>query len=454
MQGRAVGGHWPDDAGQSGPRHARQATAGYHPAVSVDRDLLAKMPDGVDLLADRWYPTGTMTGSPPVILLRTPYGRRQWGMLGRLFAERGYQVVIQSCRGTFGSGGDWVPMRNEADDGRETLGWIADQPWFDGKLATFGPSYLGLTQWAIAQDPPSCLKAVARDVTASNFRDAVVYPSNSFALETALTWLHQVEYQEFGWMKVLGAQLASRRTLRAASGVLPVADADAAAVGRHVRFFQDWIVHENPGDTWWDPIDFGRQLEAVPPASLVGGWYDIFLPCQLDDYRALRAAGRSATLTIGPWSHVSPGVLAASLRDALKLFDDQLGDNPSRFPRNMVRIFVMGARRWVELADWPPPFEEQPWYLGPGGKLHARCLGHRARPLPVRPGRSNTRDRRTLAQLGKCGAEGSAKAGRPTRRPHLHERGPHRGSYGGRAAQRRPPRAVDARAHGFLRPPV
>jgi hypothetical protein len=327
------------------------------------------MPDGVELLADRWYPTGAVTGIAPVILLRTPYGRRQMGMLGRLFAERGYQVVIQSCRGTFGSGGDWVPMRNEEADGRETLGWIAGQPWFDGKLATFGPSYLGLTQWAIARDPPHYLRAIALDITASNFRDAVVYPSGSFALETALTWLHQVEHQESGWLKVLSAQVASRRALRAAYDVLPVADADAAAVGRHVQFFQDWILHDAPGDTWWDPVDFGQQLGAVPPASLVGGWYDVFLPSQLDDYRALRAAGRTATLTIGPWSHISPGVFAAGLRDALELFDHQFSDNPSRLPHNAVRVFVMGARRWVVLADWPPPFEEQRWYLGPGGKL-------------------------------------------------------------------------------------
>jgi hypothetical protein len=328
------------------------------------------MPDGAELLADRWYPIGAVVNGAPIILLRTPYGRRQWSILGRIFAERGYQVVIQSCRGTFGSGGDWVPMRNEEADGRETLSWIADQPWFDGKLATFGPSYLGLTQWAIAQDPPDYLKAVALDVTASNFRDAVVYPSGSFALETALTWLHQLEHQERGWSKVLRAQLASRRALREAYQVLPVADADVAAVGRHVQFFQDWIAHETPGDPWWEPIDFGRQRGAVPPASLVGGWYDIFLPSQLDDYQALRAAGRSATLTVGPWTHVSPGVMAAGLRDGLKLFDDQLGDNPSRLPDNPARVFVMGARRWVGLADWPPPYVEQQWYLGPGGRLH------------------------------------------------------------------------------------
>src|ERR1019366_8477166 len=338
-------------------------------AVSVERDLPARMSDGVALLADRWYPTGVASEHAPIILLRTPYGRRQWGMIGRLFAERGYQVVLQSCRGTFGSGGDFVPFRSEEADGRATLDWIAGQSWFDGKLATFGPSYLGLTQWALAQSAPDYLKAVALDVTASCFRDAATYPSDVFALETALTWIHTVEHQEKGWLKVLGAQLASQRALRAACDVLPVAGGDAAVVGRHVQFFQDWIVHENPGDPWWDPVDFGRQVGSVPPASLVGGWYDIFLPAQLDDYTALRAAGRSATLTVGPWSHSSPGVMAASLRDGLKLFDGQFDQPPSEVPNSVVRLFVMGARRWVELAEWPPPFEEQTWYLGVGGKL-------------------------------------------------------------------------------------
>ena len=346
-----------------------------HRDVSVDRDLPAKMPDGVDLLADHWFPADGKVECPPVILLRSPYGRRQLGMLGRLFAERGYQVVIQSCRGTFGSAGQLVPFRNEEADGRATLEWIAGQPWFDGRLATFGPSYLGLTQWAIAHDAPNFLKAVALSVTASNFRDAAAYPSGILALETALTWIHQVEFQEGGWRRVLGGQVAARRALRAAFDTVPVADADIAAVGHHVPFFQDWIVHEIPGDVWWDPIDFGRHLDAVPPASLVGGWYDIFLPCQVDDYRALRAAGRSATLTIGPWSHVSPGVFAASLRDALRLFDAQLGDTPGRDPHNVVHVFVMGSRRWIELPEWPPPFEEQRWYLGAGGRLQPSPSG-------------------------------------------------------------------------------
>ncbi len=159
--------------------------------VRVQRDLAMEMPDGAVLLADRWHAADPLPAAAPVVLMRTPYGRRQVGMIGRLFAERGYQAVIQSCRGTFGSGGEWVPFRNERADGLATLDWVSAQPWFAGEVATFGPSYLGLTQWALARDCPGFVKAMALDVTASNFREAVVYPSDCFALETALAWLYR-----------------------------------------------------------------------------------------------------------------------------------------------------------------------------------------------------------------------------------------------------------------------
>ncbi len=337
--------------------------------VKVDRDLAAEMPDGAILLADRWYPADLAEGMAPIVLMRSPYGRRQVGVVGRLFAERGYQAVIQSCRGTFGSGGEWLPFRNEQSDGAATLDWISAQSWFGGKLATFGPSYLGLTQWALVRDCPEYVRAMALDVTASNFRDAVVYPSGCFALETAVAWLYQLENQERGLLRSVAAQLARRRALRRAYGVLPVSDADSELVGHKVEFLQDWLVHESPGDVWWDPVDFGRDLGSVPPSSHVAGWYDIFLPRQLDDYSALRAAGRSARITVGPWSHVSPGGLATMIRDGIEWFGYTMGDPSTRLARGDVRVFVMGAKRWVEMPEWPPPAHEELWYMHAGARL-------------------------------------------------------------------------------------
>ncbi len=337
-------------------------------AVSVERGLIAKMPDGVELVADRWYPTHP-SGDLATVLIRTPYGRTLMGPLGRLYAERGYQVIVQSCRGTFGSEGAFVPVRNEQTDGHATLEWVAAQPWFDGRLVMWGGSYLGLTQWAVAEDPPDFLKALSFQVTASNFRDSVVYPGGAFALETALAWLHEVRHQELGWRNVLRARLRAARVVATSSDVLPIGKGDAAAVGEPVPFYQDWLEHSAPGDPWWDGVDFGRRLEKVPPASFIGGWYDLFLRAQVADYEALRRAGRTARLTIGPWTHTSPALFAETVRDGPRWFDAQLGERRGRPPRAPVRVFVMGSRIWREFSMWPPAGETEHWYLGRSGTL-------------------------------------------------------------------------------------
>ncbi len=336
--------------------------------VSVERDLVAKMPDGVELLADRWYPTNVGAGLPPTVLLRSPYGRRQLGMIGRLFAERGYQVVIQSCRGTFGSGGDWVPIRNEPVDGPATHEWIAGQPWFDGNLFTFGPSYLGITQWSAATDPNPALKGMALNVTSSRFHD-LVYPGGAFALETSLTWIYGTAHQEMGWRTVLRTMRRTPDVVAKGGAVLPLRDSDSAILPNQVEFFQDWMAHEKVDDEWWSVTDHSKDRSKVVPVTSVGGWYDIFLLPQVADYEALVAAGRSARLTIGPWTHGSPGAMRVVLRDALEFYDEQVKGRAVK--RQPVRLFIMGAKRWQDFASWPPQAEQQKWYLGQGGTLNA-----------------------------------------------------------------------------------
>jgi hypothetical protein len=161
----------------------------------------------------------------------------------------------------------------------------------------------------------------------------------------------------------------------AASEVLPLGRCDRAAVGTPVDFYQDWLAHSTPGDSWWDAVDFGRRLDAVPPSSFIGGWYDLFLKAQVDDYEALRRAGRPARLTIGPWTHSSPGLFAESVRDGPRWFDSQLGGDDVERHDAPVRVFVMGSRTWQEFSLWPPAGESARWYLGRGGTLAAEPPG-------------------------------------------------------------------------------
>ena len=120
-------------------------------------DVAVEMPDGVVLLGNLYRPAGD-DRPLPVVLIRSPYGRA--GLSGVMFAtplaRRGFQVFIQSTRGTFGSGGLFRPFTAEREDGLATVAWLRDQPWCDGRVAMTGGSYLGHTQWAVAPyvDPP------------------------------------------------------------------------------------------------------------------------------------------------------------------------------------------------------------------------------------------------------------------------------------------------------------
>ena len=346
--------------------------AGLPPAhthkVDVERDLRVPMPDGVELLADRYFPRHD--GKLPIVLLRSPYGRRQVsGALGRIFAERGYQSVVQSTRGTFGSGGDFEPYRHEASDGRATLDWLAARPWFGGSVAMFGGSYLGFVQWAVAADAPAFLKALAAGVTASQFR-SLTYGGEAFSLDTALTWMHMVHYQELPPWRNLRAILTQRKALAPAFTHAPLNQLDTIAVGRRVTFFQDWLQHNQPGDPYWQAIDHSRGLGAVTaPVYLLAGWYDIFLPEQLADYVALKRAGQKPHLMVGPWIHVSLEVARVGIREGLAWFDVHLRGDATRLSKSPVRVFVMGARRWLDLPDWPPLASPSQWYLQPAGGL-------------------------------------------------------------------------------------
>jgi uncharacterized protein len=156
--------------------------------LAVDRDLRVPMPDGVVLLADRYAPRAGGQGLP-VALLRSPYGRRGAiaAAAARPLAERGFQVLMQSTRGTFGSGGAFDPFRHEREDGIATLEWVVKQPWFGEAVVLVGGSYLGYVQWAVADSLPLEVKAMIPQVTESALTLEFLR-KDGLSLETPFAW--------------------------------------------------------------------------------------------------------------------------------------------------------------------------------------------------------------------------------------------------------------------------
>ncbi|MFU8872654.1 CocE/NonD family hydrolase [Micromonospora sp. SL4-19] len=341
--------------------------------IAVARDIPVRVRDGVILRTDHYAPD--LPGAPTV-LIRTPYGRGgPTRLLGRLTAERGFHVVIQSCRGTFGSGGEFAPLVHERDDGLDTLDWLRRQRWWSGAFGMFGASYQGFVQWALAAEAADELRALVAVVTASATRDST-YAGESFALDTVLTWAELLQAQTVPWLVRQWELKRGQPRLARALAHLPLAEADRIATGVTVPFFQEWLRHHTPDADYWRPRVFGNRIAEVrAPVAMVSGWQDIFLPAQLDDYARLRAAGARLRLIVGPWTHGSPGLLVASIREGLDWLDEHLAGRPG--PRRApVRVHVGGdGGGWRDLPDWPPPAVPIRWHLHPG-----RALGTAAAP--------------------------------------------------------------------------
>ena len=273
--------------------------------VAVEYDVEVPMSDGTVLLATHYIPVSV--ASAATVLVRCPYGRTGVFALqtGQILAERGYHVLLQSVRGTFGSGGDFEPMRHEITDGQDTVAWLRQQSWFEGRLATYGPSYLGFVQWALAMDPPPELVAAVVHVGPHDFSRSA-YRNGAFDLYNYVMWSDLVAHQEsIGMLRAMARMATAERRLRRVLDSLPVAARYADVIGREPAWSERWMEHPQASDPFWAPMQCGPALERITvPVLLVGGWQDLFIEQTLEQYRTLAARGVPVRLLVGPWAHL------------------------------------------------------------------------------------------------------------------------------------------------------
>jgi putative CocE/NonD family hydrolase len=321
--------------------------------VRKTRGISLTMDDGVVLKTDHYAPKAE--GKHPTILMRLPYGRRGFGAICEAYAERGFNVVIQACRGTERSGGEFDPFSNERADGLATLGWIKEQEWFDGRIGLTGPSYLGYAQWAISDALPP-IAAMATKVTTSNFRP-VVFPSGAFHLNLWLSWVQVIEGLRNRPLATAARMFSGdieRRTERAAS-VLPLVEADKVAVGHKIGFWRYWFEHAIGNDAFWAEIDHSHRLsEKTPPVHFISGWYDFMLDPLLADYQRLVELGHQPYLTVGTWFHIAEELQRDNLRETIHWMRAKLLGDESGLRRNPVRIHISGLDEWHEFDRYPP----------------------------------------------------------------------------------------------------
>lgn len=343
------------------------------------------MRDGTVLRADAYRPVGS--GPWPVLLVRTPYDKQNADVLARLnpqgAAGRGYLVIVQDCRGRFASDGVWEPLRHEGPDGYDTIVWAASLPGSDGRVGTYGPSYLGHTQHAAKAARPPGLCAAAPAFTWSDPDDGLIRRGGAY---------------EFGlmthWTLNLGFDLLARRYADAPEELASrLAELNSALDDFRMRTIWELPAEDLPtlrhlGLSTPKPDGAPNQCTDTPTLT-TAGWYDCFLQGSLDNHALAGANGAPTALIIGPWTHdnqssrigdvdFGPAADAAAVEGTRSLAEREL-DFLDRFLRpehiadrpeeSDVLVFVMGADEWRRFPSWPPESTESAWYLHPDTSL-------------------------------------------------------------------------------------
>jgi uncharacterized protein len=357
-------------------------------ALQLEHGVLIPMRDGTRLSLDLLRPD--VRDPTPVVLVRTPYDKVM-ERTGREdfyqdLAMRGYAVAFQDCRGRFNSDGEFFPYMHEADDGYDTIEWLAAQPWCDGSVGMLGRSYAGQAQWLAASRSPAHLKAIVPYASppSSLWRNEPIW--NGSLLVPMGEWL--VGMGRRSWQKSNFLDLFSEQ--KTYFDVLPIAELPRAA-GTSAKWWEEMMGHPT-FDSFWRQGSYDDWGAIAAPALNVTGWYDMNFPGGPLNFSAMTRRGATATarggqkLIIGPWPHwvnrernlneVDFGEQAIIELDryVVRHFDRWLkGVRNGIDVEPPVHVFVMGANEWRAEADWPLPYaQDVAFYLHSHG--HANTL--------------------------------------------------------------------------------
>jgi hypothetical protein len=386
----------------------------------VRKNVTITARDGTKLAADVYLPArngAPVEGKHPTLLTRTPYGKDRVNETeaANWFAARGYAVVVNDCRGRHASEGRWRMLLDDPSDGADVVKWIAEQTWSTGKIGTFGTSYVGGTQHALACANPPGLACMIPVDSVSNAGIAGIRHSGAF------------EQRFFNWAFLHGGQNSraaladpalkdalTRETKLVPQHLLRLPVRPGTTPLRHVPDAEAWIIevmrHGDYDDYWKQPglsvVDNVERYADVP-AYQVTGWYDSWCRQNVMNWQALVKAKKSPQrLIVGPWTHGAqirpyageiefPAEAALDFNEwRLRWFERWVrGVENGVEKEGPVRIFVMGGGdgrkskdgrlrhggRWRDEKTFPLERTKfTPYYLDNDGMLSA------TKPVEVR----------------------------------------------------------------------
>ncbi len=356
------------------------------------RGVKAMMRDRVRISVDIYRPAGD--GKFPGLLVQTPYNNNTLGLMNRArwFARRGYAVALADCRGRFDSEGEWDPFQAVLKtDGFDLVEWLAAESWCDGKVGTYGGSYLGWTQWWTAVTAPPSLRAMVPEVAPPDGLYNGPYQNGALVC-WAVDWAGAMSGRTGQIMGEgpYGGFANNRTTDYLTYPYLTLLQRRGAADN---TWYEKWILQNKSSDEYWQMISYQGEehfAKVSVPTLNVTGWFDANHTGSPMNYRGVQqhgstSAARHPQLVIGPWQHsfntrkvgaIDYGEEAQLDWDGYccRFFDHHLKGQANGLEGDLpVHLFVMGENRWRAEKDWPlPQTKWTKFFLHSGGKANTQ----------------------------------------------------------------------------------
>ncbi len=331
---------------------------------------MVAMRDGHELLTRIWRPEG----KPPFNTILERGYEAGWPTHPERFTEAGYAYVGQQSRGNLEGG----MFRQDHVDGYDCIDWIVNQDWSNGKVAMYGRSFMGATQWLVAPEQHPNLVAIVPQVVNPDLWERGYWDHGALQLSHTARRIYRTRVSNDMTHKVaeFGGWDAFYRHL-------PLITLDQAVVGAKNNLWQEYLTHSEYGPYWSDISITDRFDRINIPTYIHAGWYDNYPGALLKTYVILKELGNIDKLRV----YVDP-----TDHDGRVVGDRDFGDNPSidRFDVALrwlnwvvrgiddgiaseppIKFYTMGANEWRTAADWPLPGTRfAPYYFHTRGSRH------------------------------------------------------------------------------------
>jgi putative CocE/NonD family hydrolase len=222
----------------------------------------------------------------------------------RRAASNDYVGVVGLTRGKGCSEGPIAPYEHDGADADALIGWIATQPWSDGRVGMYGGSYSGFTPWAAAKHKPTALKAIMVGAPGAPGIDSpmegnifwnFIYPWPFYTADNKT--LDNAGYNDNArWQKLDRDWYVSGR---------PYRDLDKID-GTPNPIFDRWLSHGGYDAYWQSLIPYRREFANIRiPVLITAGYYyggPAAATYYFEQYRKYDPKADVA-LVVGPYDH-------------------------------------------------------------------------------------------------------------------------------------------------------